>query len=168
MFPQVYNRKFVIGIISVTVLLLILIGFAVFLFFFQKTEQEKLGCLIMLPEKYCSTGKSISYMGEDAIGFKLPAGVEIRSPFNGAYFQTVPKGYPENSPPIEIMLGIPDTSSFVAMVGLHSPIMKSGMSIKEGEVIAYTVDSTEPIDSNSKSTLVIYTTGYDINSLFRR
>jgi len=155
------DKKLIIGsLIGIGVIFVVfyIAGFS------AQPSDDGLGCFVMLPEEYCETGQWVSYLGYNAVGFTLPEGVAINAPFDGAYFDTSPEGLA----PVKMMLGIPGTSSFVVVVANHRPHLRSGTGMTGGEPIAETVVRDEQIIYDATdATLVVYTTNYDINSLFR-
>ena len=170
------DKKFIIGsLLSVAIVFTVLLvtGY-VSLPFYQVDRGDNLGCFVMLPAPECYGGRMITYIGQDAVGFNLPAGTEIYAPYDGVFFEdtiiyqdeidTI-----ETDRPIRARFGIPDTSTFVVFVGEHAPILESATSVTEGQHVA-NVSVLAPdqiIHEDSNSNFVVYAVDYDLTNLFK-
>ena len=132
--------------------------------------EDKLGCLIMLPEQHCSSGTRINYLGHEAVGFNIPEGTEIYAPYNGAFFEDEFADDAHEIPfygSVRARFGIPETPSFVVFTAVHSPMITSGDGVIAGETVALMGSSTEPIHEESNSNFVVYGDNYYLASLFK-
>jgi hypothetical protein len=145
----------------------ILLGLAGFYFYRGYAPGGGSGCIKMLPLPYCLNGQEISYVDRLALGFEVPAGTEIKAPFDGIYVQLLPEGYMEGDPLGKFMVSTADENSSVFVAGLHTPAVASWANVKKGDVIARMLEDTLPLHAESGSNLVIYTENYDTANLFR-
>jgi len=175
------DKKFLITSLSSVVIIAVIIGIGYYgsSFFFDRggedtgeENDDDIGCLVMLPEEYCRSGKTIKYLDHDAVGFSLPEGIEIYAPFDGAFFEdrVIDDGGGE---PItlrdfsHVRFGIPGTSSFVFLVAKHSQIAKNGDGVTAGQTVATFNVPEEPYSETSNSNFIVYTIDYDLQSLFK-
>lgn len=143
------------------------VGILVYAVFFQGGGLTKgPGSCYVLPEAQCQQAQLIEYGGQEAVAFNLPDETPIYMPFDGAYFNDGPT----NRNHTGIRLGIPGTSSFVVMVGRHTPEFYDGNLVDTGEVLAYSVDDPDfdTVHDETGASFVIYTQDYDLESLFSR
>ena len=166
------DKKFVI--VSLLSIALVFVVFLVagysHLPLYDADVEDKLGCLIMLPEKHCSSGTSINYLGHQAVGFNIPEGTEIYAPYNGAFFEDAYADEANEIPLatfIRARFGIPETPSFAVFTAIHSPMITSGEGVTAGETVALMGSSTEPIHEESNSNFVVYGDNYYLASLFK-
>jgi len=168
------DKKFVIvSLLSVALVFVVFLvaGYS-HLPLYDADVEDKLGCLIMLPEQYCSSGTSINYLGHQAVGFNLPEGTEIYAPYNGAFFEDETLYEDEETTIVadrfvRARFGILDTSSFIVFTGDHFPNVRGGGSVTAGETVAITNPAGDIIHETSSSNFVIYAEDYDLASLFR-
>ena len=168
------DKKLIIGaMLSVAILLVVfLVTGYISLPFYSVDRGDNLGCLNMLPISECRGGRSITYLGREAVGFNLSEGTEVYAPFNGAFFEDEVLYEDEEDTIIAKSFvrgrfGIVDTPSFVVFVADHSPALRSSESIKESDLAATISASADVIHEASNSNFVVFTEEYDLNSLFR-
>lgn len=165
--PFKLDKQFIFEVI----IILLLLGVGAWLYFGGALEKisetpryARPGTCLILPQQYCNQGVSITYLGNEALGFNLPEGTPIYMPFDGAYFDETPEGKDFS----RIRLGIIGTSSFVVIVGKHAPFSEPNLLLEKGDLLA-TVNvapENEPVDFSSDSNVVIYAEDYDLLSLF--
>jgi len=168
------DKKLIIGsMLSIAIL------FAVFLTtgylglpFYKVDRGDNLGCFIMLPVPECYSGRKITYLGKDTVGFNLEEETEVYAPFNGAFFEDEILYEDEETTIVadrfvRARFGILDTSSFIVFTGDHFPNVRGGGSVTAGETVAITNPAGDIIHETSSSNFVIYAEDYDLASLFR-
>jgi len=130
---------------------------------YLKIGQGEMPCLTLLPAEYCRSGQIIDYIGEVAMGYKLPAGVPIIATFDGTYSESSFEGTLFTQ--MTLAVG-GNASSTIIISTQYNPMLLDGESFVAGDVIATTDESEEPFDYDSGSTFILYTENYDPDPLF--
>lgn len=149
--------------VLVAVVVLGLGGWLLFSQGYLGVSQEEGPCLTLLPVEYCRSGQIIDYIGEVAMGYKLPADIPIIATFDGTYLESSFEGTLFT----QMTLAVGENASSTVVISTqYNPMLLNGESFVVGDVIAITAESEEPFDYDSESTLILYTENYDPAPLF--
>ena len=123
------------------------------------TQQDK---CIVLPDKYCSSGKGISYLELEPIGFNLPEGTPIYAPFDGVFtsYGVSPTFETHGIISSDSKDGITPGISLTFVTEFNSSI-SNGTEVKKGQIVG-TVGKTI-IDGASNSNLIVIIQGLEPN-----
>jgi len=176
-------------LLIVGIILVVAVGIYIYTKYIPGGVFSGLGRVKMLPSEYWATGTQTFYLdkelmtkkgllentgrGQEAIGFNIPDGTEIKAPFDGVYYpiyraRSGEGDFEDYEELLGMELNIPNTTSSVVVLGAFLPFLDEGADFKKGDVIGAKILSAEPHQEGSEYNLIIYAVDYDLQKVFKQ